>query len=210
MFSNRGPHYSAKCPFFILADDPLSADSSIHQCVRCVTRDHSRFLGMHEDFRQLAYLTILEETPKYDPAHPSGASFITFIKARVCGRLWSERRKEAKYTPYSDDDSCEGACGPNPLVASLTAAACACESVEAEVLRKMEIEQLRADLPYLLAKLSKKERQAVVLKYFKDFSGIAIARQLSVSEGRVSQLLKGGLSKLKKAYAKRVGESSEA
>ena len=157
---------------------------------------------MRDDFRQLAYLTILEEEPKYDPAHPSGASFITFMKARVCGRLWSERRKEAKYIPFSHDDPFETDSRPNPLVASLTMEACASERLEDAVCQKMEIEQFRSCLPRLLAGLSKKERQAVVLKYFQDCSGVEIAHELSVSEGRVSQLLKSACAKLKKRIQK--------
>lgn len=209
MLSNRGPHYSAKCPFYILPNNPLSAETSVNQCVRCVTSGHPRLEGMRDDFRQLAYLTILEEAPKYDPAHPSGASFITFMKSRVCGRLWSERRKESKYTPFSHDERFEAESGVNPLVASLSAEACASESLEDEVCQKMEMEDFRCSLPQLLAGLSKKEREAIALKYFQDCSGVEISRQLSVSEGRVSQLLKSALSKLKKAHSRRGGERSE-
>ena len=209
MLNNRGPHYSAKCPFYILPGDPLSAETSVNQCVRCVTCDHPRLEGMRDDFRQLAYLTILEEEPKYDPDHPSGASFITFMKSHVCGRLWSERRKEAKYTPFSHDERFEAESHANPLVASLTAEACASESLEDEVSQKMEMRDFRAALPQLLVGLSKKERQVIELKFFKDCSGVEISRQLSVSEGRVSQLLGSALSKLKKAYSRLGGETAE-
>ena len=207
MLSNRGPHYSAKCPFYILPGDPFSAETSVNQCVQCVTCDHPRLEGMRDDFRQLAYLTILEEAPKYDPDHPSGASFITFMKSHVCGRLWSERRKESKYTPFSHDAPFEAESHANPLIASLTAEACASESLEDEVCQKMEIEDFRAALPQLLAGLRKKERQAIALKYFKDCSGRDIAKQLRVSEGRVSQLLKSALGKLRKAHLKKGGEA---
>ena len=209
MLNNRGPHYSARCPFYILPDNPLSAEASVNQCVQCATCDHPRLEGMRDDFRQLAYLTILEEAPKYDPDHPSGASFITFMKSHVCGRLWSERRKEAKYTPYSPDPPMDPDAAPNPLVAALTAEACASESLEDDVCQKMEMENFRASLPQLLAGLSKKERQAIELKFFKDCSGVEISRQLSVSEGRVSQLLGSALSKLKKACSRLGGETAE-
>ena len=209
MFNDRGPHSNAKCPFYILPNNPLSAEASVNQCVQCATCGHSRLQGMRDDFRQLAYLTILEEAPRYDPDHPSGASFITFMKSHVCGRLWSERRKESKYMPYSPDPPMAPDAAPNPLVAALTAEACASESLEDEVCQQMEIEDFRSALPQLLARLGKKERQAIELKFFKDGSGRDIARQLRVSEGRVSQLLKSALRKLKKAHAKMGGESSE-
>lgn len=209
MFYDRGPHYSAKCPFYIEPNSPLSAESSIDQCVRCATHGSCHLQGMRDDFRQIAYLTILEDEGTYDPQHASGASFITFMKKRVCGALWSERRKVLKYTPFSMDPPSAPDARPNPLVAVLTAEACASESLEDEVCEKMEIEDFRAALPQLLAKLGKKERQAIALKYFKDASGRDIARQLGVSEGRVSQLLKSALGKLRKAHLKRGGESSE-
>ena len=209
MFNDRGPHYSAKCPFYILPNNPLSAETSVKQCVRCATCGHQRLQGMRDDFCQIAFLTILEEEPKYDPGHESGASFITFMKSRVCGRLWSERRKELKYTAFSMDSPSEPDANPNPLVAALTAEACASESLEDEVCEKIEVEELRSFLPQMLSRLSEKERCVIELKYFKDCAGRDIARQLRVSEGRVSQLLKSALGKLRKAHLKRGGEPSE-
>ena len=94
------PGNSGDCPFYIDPDDVLTAEASICQCVGCATRGDTCLQARRDDFRQLAYLTILEETPKYDPAHPSQASFITFIKSQVCSTLWSQRRKELKYLTF--------------------------------------------------------------------------------------------------------------
>ena len=209
MFHDRGPHYSAKCPFYIEPNNPLSAETSVNQCVRCATCGHSRLQGMRDDFRQIAYLTILEDEPKYDPDHPSGASFITFMKKRVCGALWSERRNALKYTPFSMDPPSEPDADPNPLVAVLTAEACASESLEDEVCEKIEVEELRSFLPQMLKRLSQKERRVIELKYFNDCSSRDIAKQLRVSDGRVSQLLKSALGKLRKAHLKMGGEPPE-
>ncbi len=209
MFNDRGPHYSAKCPFYIEPNNPLSAETSIRHCVRCATCGHQRLQGMRDDFRQIAYLTILEDEPEYDPTHPSGASFITFMKSRVCGALWSERRKELKYTPYVSDPPLEPDTPPNPLLAVLTAEACASKSLEAQVCEEIEVEELQSFLPQLLSRLSEKERRVIEEKYFKDASSRDIAKQLRVSEGRVSQLLKSALGKLKKAHLKIGGEPSE-
>lgn len=209
MFYDRGPHYSAKCPFYILPNNPLSAETSIRHCVRCATLGDCRLEAMRDDFRQIAYLTILEEEPKYDPAHPSGASFITFMKSRICGALWSERRKEMKYTPYVSDPPSEPDTPPNPLLAVLTAEACASKSLEDEVCESIEVEELRSFLPQMLSRLSEKEQRVIELKFFNDCSSRDIAKQLRVSEGRVSQLLKSALGKLRKAYLKMGGESSE-
>jgi len=202
MATHYGPHTCAKCPFYIVPEDLLSAEASIAHCVVCVTSGNERLESLREDFRQIAYMTILEEGPNYDPGHPSGASFITSIKSKVCSRLWSERRKEARYIPFShaeassDDELLEH----NPLVTRLIADACACESVDCAVVRKIEAEQLHALLSQMSTRLSEKERKVLKLKYFKDYTGVEIAKALGMSEGRVSQLTSTALTKLKKAY----------
>ena len=149
MFMNKGPHNNAKCPFYVLPNNPLSAQISIHKCVRCVCSGAPHLEEMREDFCQTAYLTILEETPKYDPKHPSGASFITFIKSRVCGCLWSERRKASKYIPFAYEEPVTADAAANPFVAALTAEACACESLEDHVCAKIDIQDFRSVLPQL-------------------------------------------------------------
>ena len=83
MIAQRGPHNRGKCPFYVTPQNPLSAGSSIDHCADCVIGNKAQLLSFKEDLRQLAFLTILEETPKYDPDHPSGASYITFTQART-------------------------------------------------------------------------------------------------------------------------------
>ena len=208
MHAHRGPHNSAKCPFYVISDDPFSAEASLSRCVRCVTYGNALLESLSEDFRQLAFLTLLEEGPKYDPNHPSGASFITFMKSRVCSRLWSERRKELKYLSYpleekkSEDKGLE----PNPLIAALAADALVCEPMEDTIIQQIIVEQFRELLPQFLKKLSEKERAVLRLKYFEERSGAEIALSLSVSEGRVSQLGKSAFTKLKKAYLAAISE----
>ena len=208
--ANRG-----KCPFYLDPDDVLTAEASIRHCVACATRGDACLQTRQDDFRQLAYLTILEETPKYDPAHPSQASFLTFIKARVCTTLWSHRRQERQYLtfPIVDVSMSAPAADPPPgfnaLTAALYTAACERDSLEDSVLEAIHIQHFRQLLPHLLKRLTAKEREAVRLKYFHEDTGETIAEALGVSKGRVSQILKSAHSKLKKAYAKRVGEPSE-
>ena len=209
MNEHRGPHNSAKCPFYIVPDDPLSAEASVNQCVKCATCGNVRLEKLSEDFYQVAFLTILEEGPKYDPDHASGASFITFIKSRVCSRLWSERRREMKYLPCSQDeeDPATEDLESNPLVEALIAGACACENFEDTVVQNIEVDHFRKLLPRMLSKLSKKEREVLKLKYFACCSGVEIADALAVSEGRVSQITKSALVKLKKVYLRLLEEA---
>ena len=176
------------------------------KCVDLGARRNTKLQTRRDDFRQLAYLTILEETPKYDPTHPSQASFITFIKSRVCHRLWSQRRQELRYLPCSFVESGtsefadDAPTALNPLTAELYNAAVAAESLEDEVIEEIHIEQFREQLPAMLNRLTEQEQEIVRLKYFQDQTGTQIAETLGVSKGRVSQLMKSLLVKLKSVY----------
>ncbi len=203
MTYERGPHYAGNCPFKIVCGDPDSAKESINRCVNCVT-ENTRLKTLKKDFYQIAMLTVLEETPKYDPNHPSGASYTTYIKTRVCTRLWWERKKELRFIPFPlDEQPCDdddNTCRSNPLVAGLISEACSCEALEDEVIRLLEVESFCAYLPKIMAKLTDKERRALEMKYFEDWSGIQIAEALGITKGRVSQIIKSALVKVEKAY----------
>ena len=206
MREDRHPGNRGQCPFYVDALNPLTADASIYQCVACATQGDACLQARRDDFRQLAYLTILEEIPNYDPAHPSQASFITFIKSRVCSTLWSQRRQELKYLTFplveveASNTLDDVPIGLNSLTAALYNAACETESMEDEVIEEIHVQQFRERLPLMLKRLSDQERKAVRLKYFHDYTGVRIAEALGVSKGRVSQITKTALSKLKNAY----------
>ncbi len=197
----RGPHNRGQCPFFVIPDNPYTAKVSINHCTDCVIENKNQLTSFKEDLRQLAFLTILEETPNYDPDHTSGASYITFIKARVCTRLWSESSKLLRQSPYSHQETYDDAdreC--NPLTDNLTTQACAIADVAETVTQQIEIETLQKHLPKLLESLSQRERAVIEMKFFQEFSGGEIAEVLKVSEGRVSQIKKVALERLGKAY----------
>ena len=105
--------------------------------------------------QQIAFLTILEETPNYDPDHPSGVSFITFIKAKVCIRLWREQRKLLQEVPCSHEEYCgtHDENKKNPLEAVLVTQTCAIENIADSAIQQIEDEFLRKHLPKLLEKL---------------------------------------------------------
>ena len=195
------PKERGNCPFHILPNDPLSAEASVRRCVDSITANNERLQQLKQDFFQSAYLTLLESLPEYDPNHPSGASLTTFIKARVCTRLWTERSNELVYVPYpyTEDTSC-AECVQNPLVEELNRQACEKEPMEDQVIWKLQIEKLREYMPLLLNRLSEKERRVIELKFFEEQKGVEIAKTLGISEGRVSQLSQTALKKVGKAY----------
>ena len=196
------PSQRDQCPFNIVPNEPFSAETSIDQCVSCVCRNNTYLKNYNEDLKQIAFLTIIEETPNYNPNHPSGASFITFIKAKVCIRLWREQRKLLKEIPYSHQENSENNNKnmKNPLETSLIAQACAIENIADNVIQKIEVEFLQKCLPKLLEKLTKNEKRIIQMKFFETHTGVHIAQELNISQGRVSQLTQSALAKLGKAY----------
>ena len=205
MTHQKGPHNRGQCPFYATQDDPMSAERSVCHCVDCV-KTNSRYLQSYtEDLKQVAFLTIIEETPNYNPDHPSGASYTTFIKAKVCTRLWQERKKLLRYIPFSHEEcpSCideQEDTQNNPLIDGLLAEACMIDNIADTVIEKIEIETLKKQLPKLMEGLPDKEQKVIELKFFEEKKQTAIASELHVSEGRVSQLKKTALEKLRKAY----------
>ncbi|MDE0555826.1 MAG: sigma-70 family RNA polymerase sigma factor [Candidatus Poribacteria bacterium] len=198
----QGPNNRGKCPFYVIPDNPLSAEKSVHQCVSCVRGKSTQMYSHNEDLRQIAFLTIIEETPKYDPDHPSGASYTTFIKAKVCTRLWQERTKILREIPYSHQE-CQGQDSDdpnNPLLIGLFAQACVIENMADNVIQKIEVEFLRNNLPNLMNKLSENERQVIQMKFFDACKGKQIAEKLNITEGYVTRLTQSALAKLGKAY----------
>ena len=202
MTPQRGPHYAKNCPFHIKPNQPLSAAESVVRCVECVAHGCDPLKRSKPDLHQLAYLTILENSPKYDPKHKSGASLGTFIRTRVCTKLWNERDKALKAVPYSVLEGDDGTQHQqvNRLMDGLVAEALLHDGVEDTVAREIDVENFKIALPQLLGCLSQKERAVVEMKFYDGLKAVEIADRLGVSEGRVSQLSRKALAKLGKAY----------
>ncbi|MYE89079.1 sigma-70 family RNA polymerase sigma factor [Candidatus Poribacteria bacterium] len=202
MEHRRGPHYSSKCPFHIDPAHPLTAKKSIARCVKCVTCGNHRLEQMKTDLQQIAYLTVLESSPQYDPDHQTGASYTTFIRSRVCTKLWNERKKHLQSIPFCaiDEAQEDQQFAANPLVDGLTTEACQCESIDEAVVRQVDVERFKTLLPQLLSCLSEKEGLVLKLRFFEERKAVEVAKQLGISQGRVSQLFRSALTKLKKLY----------
>ena len=213
MAQQRNPRNPEKCLFYIQPTDPLTAEESINRCVVCVTGGNQQLQSLKEDLRQTAPLTIREQTPKYDPDHEKGASFSTFIRSQVCGKLWSERAEHLKSIPFSAYEGREDTQSfvNNPLVDGMVAEACRCEGIDDRAPRCVEIEQFKQQLPQLLGRLSDREQLVMRLKFFEEKKGVEIAKILDVSEARVSQLTHTALAKFSRTYAaKRLKPCSSA
>ena len=51
---------------------------------------------------------------------------------------------------------------------------------------------------------SERERRILEMKFFEGRNGVEVAKELCISQGRVSQITKTALEKLKKAYLLRL------
>ena len=78
--------------------------------------------------------------------------------------------------------------------------ACAVEDMADSVIQQIEVDFLRKCLPKLIEKLTEKEKRVIQMKFFKEHTGVQIAKELNISEGRVTQLTQKALAKLGKAY----------
>ena len=161
MTKQQSPNNPEKCFFHIQPESVLTAEESIVQCVRCMTRGNQQLQSLKADFHQIAYQTTLEAKAEYDSADQRGASLITFTRDRVCGTLRNTKRKALKSIPFpvtegvGDTESF----GNNPLVDGLVADACQHEGVDEEVIRCVEVEQFERLLPQLLSCLSENTDQ---------------------------------------------------
>ncbi len=211
MTQHRSPNNPEKCFFHIQPTSVLTAEESIVQCVRCMTRGNQQLQSLKADFHQIAYQATLEAKAEYDPADQRGASLITFARDRVCGTLRNTRRKALKSIPFPTTEGVGDteSLGNNPLVDGLVADACQHEGVDEEVIRCVEVEQFERLLPQLLLRLSDKEQTVLKLKFFEGHKGVEIAEVLGVTKGRVSQLTHAALAKLKKAYLNASEQLSE-
>ena len=157
---------------------------------------------MKADLHQIARLAIVESSPEYNSKHQTDASFTTFIRSRVCGKLWDERKKHLKWIPFSTVEAVQETQEfvANPLVDRLTAEACQCKGIDETAARHIDLERFKTLLPKLLSCLSEKEGMVLKLKFFEELTGVEIAKRLGISEGRVSQLSRTALTKLEKLY----------
>ena len=127
----------------------------------------------------------------------------------VCAPSWNERKKQLQSIPCPtvEEISEPYQFTANPLVDELTAEACQCKGIDETVAFDVDVERFKTLLPQLLSCLSEKEDLVLKLRFFEERKAVEVAKQLGISEGRVSQLLRSALTKLKKLYLFGVIES---
>ena len=173
------------------------------QCARCIACASPKRSEMREDLQQIAALVLIEKGPKFNPTHPSGASFGTFIRPQICGTLMNAKRSELTHR-HREHRSFNSVRDPGAEVKQdfgrlREVQACYTEFEEALV-RNISFE---AALPKLLKTLTPRERE-VFACLREDQRNCEIAEVLNLSESRVSQLVTQVTQKLTGA-AQRLG-----
>lgn len=184
---------------------PLLPD--LRQCATCTASAAPQRSDLRDDFLQIASLTLIEKGPAFNPTHQSGASFGTFIRPRICGALTDEKSRElihnTRERPNFEDagDSSENpGAEVNQDIGRLWEVPDPHAEFEAKLVRDISF---ATALPRLLKMLTPRERK--IFACLRDNQqNCEIAEALTISEGRVSQLVKQVTLKLTKA-AQRLG-----
>jgi len=191
----------AKCPpykhqgRFHADDETLTRfHPDLQRCAACMAFAPPRLPSFRNDLFQIAAVTLIEKGPEFNPWHTSGASFGSFIRPRICGRLMNAKRKELYYyrrylfdadeaqasqdaaEPEGDRDVGFLALTPDPQ-----------PHFEDKVIWDMWNVDFERALPQLLQRMTPRERQVFNL-IRADTRNCDIAKTLNLSRGRISQL----------------------
>lgn len=174
----------------------------LNQCAGCMARASPKCSEMREDLQQIAAIVLIEKGPKFNPVHPSGASFGTFIRPQICGTLMNAKRSELthkhrglrSFNGVWDPDKDPGVEAKQDL-GRLRKVPTHYTEFEEALVRNISFE---AALPKLLKILSPRERE-VFACLREDQRNCEIAEVLNLSESRVSQLVTQVTQKLTRA-----------
>ena len=164
----------------------------LRQCAKCTAFAAPRRPDLQDDLLQIACLTLIEKGPAFNPEHQSGASFGTFIRPRICGALMDEKSRELTHSTrelpslYSASDASE-ALDPELKqdVGRLWEVPDPHAEFETELVRDISFNMA---LPKLMKMLTPRE-QEIFARLRENQRNSEIAKALTLSKARVSQLV---------------------
>lgn len=170
---------------------PLLPD--LRRCAACIASAAPQRFDLRDDLLQVASLTLIEKGPAFNPTHQSGASFGTFIRPRICGALTDEKKRELTHSDCeplgldsvwdSPEDSEIEANQDNGWLQEVPDAHA---EFEKALVRDISF---ATTLPKLLKMLTPRERE-IFACLRENQQNYEIAEALTISEARVSQLVK--------------------
>ena len=198
----RCPRYENQGIFHPDNDTVKRLLPDLNRCAECMAYATPQHPDLQGDLLSIASLTLIQKGPAFNPGHPSGANFGTFIRPRICGALMDEKSRElthnhreipnvdGEWDAYEDEDA-----AVNQDVGLLWEVPDAHAEFEDKLVRDISF---AAALPKLLKLLTSRERE--IFGCLRDNQqNCEIAEVLNLSESRVSQLVKQVTFKLKSA-----------
>ncbi len=174
----------------------------VHRCADCIARASPQRWDIQEDLQQTAVLVLIEKGPRFNPTHPSRASFGTFIRPRICGTLMDAKSRELtrssrESSNFEEEWNLPETTVPkiNRDISSLWNTQEPYAEFEDELVRDISFQDA---LPELLKTLTPRERE-VFTCLRDDQRNCEIAEALNLTESRVSQLVTQVTQKLRKA-----------
>lgn len=178
----------------------------------------------YEEFEQFAMVGLLEAIDRYQTGR--GAQFTTYATARIRGavlsglqhlserqeqiawrrRVMKERAAELAPEAFSPGNSPQLLHELLEVAAGLALGALLDgsgmvvgteDSLPGNAYAELELAELRAQLWPLLDRLTAREREVIQLHYVESFDFVEIAARLRLTKGRVSQLHRQGLARLR-------------
>lgn len=169
----------------------------LKRCASCMASAAPKLPHFRDDLVQIGSVTLLEKGPTFDPKHPSGASFGTFIRPRICLSLTNAKRGELRQQSRERPMLIGGARG-DPERETYVVPEPATPSFVDALLWDLSVADFNDAIPRLLNVLSEREQQVFKL-IREDLRNSEIAERLHITQGRVSQLVRQVQTKLKRA-----------
>jgi RNA polymerase sigma factor for flagellar operon FliA len=177
-----------------------------------------------DEYLQFATVGMMESLDRFDPGQ--GAMFKTFANRRITGAvlsglaLLSERQEQVAFRKRIADERAGSFTDENPIgddpEATLRELATIgvglalgymldgtgmvegnAQALPDNTYVRTELRQFRERISYLVKRLTPREQEVVTFHYFQSKSFDEVADQLGVSKGRVSQLHKQALGRLR-------------
>lgn len=152
--------------------------------VRSLAKRYSYTSEPLEDLCQVGAMALVKAIERYRPGN--GASFKAYAVPTIVGEL---RRHQARGTWPA------GGGAPGAVVTTLDE-----ESLEAVVAEsELRRSETRVVLRGAFRGLTRRERQVVALRFYRDLTQQRIAEELGLSQAQVSRILSSALTKLRRA-----------
>ncbi|HOB35447.1 MAG: sigma-70 family RNA polymerase sigma factor [Firmicutes bacterium] len=207
------------------AGDGAARELLVRHNLLLVKKVAARFAGAEqwEDLFQVGCIGLLKAIDDFDLSRD--ASFSTYAVPRIVGEIRMYLRDNNLLKVSRDllrtsalvkkcRQQLEQEYGREPTVGEVAAALnLAAEEVAAaetaaaapvgleQVHAAETMDEVRVALKEMIGRLETRERQVIVLRFFRDLSQAEVARKLGISQGHVSRIERGVLAKLRAAMA---------